>query len=77
MTLFELSREYAASAELIARRLCTLRQMYRQSPDAVERQQLQRRISELRPLLRQCREVQKLTAHYYDRSFRRDAKYTL
>ena len=77
MTLSELSVEYGNSAELITQRLRLLREMERLCTDEVERQHLHRRILELRPLLQQCRELQRLTAHYYDRSYYRDGKYCL
>ena len=77
MTLLELSGEYRASGDLIARRLQALRQQYRQSTDAAEQEQLKRRISDLRPLLQQCRELERLTLHYYDRSYHRDERYCL
>lgn len=32
--------------------------------------QLRRRLTELQPMLRQCRQLARLTAHYYDRSDR-------
>ena len=31
----------------------------------------------LRPLLRECRQLQRLTAHYYDRSYCRDQRYRI
>ena len=77
MTLSELSVEYGASADLIAARLQELRQQLRQCDDADEREHLRRRILDLRPLLQQCRDLQRLTAHYYDRSFYHDKQYCL
>ena len=77
MTLSELSIEYGKSAELIAQRLRLLRELERQCADEQERARLHRRILDLRPLQQQCRELQKLTAHYYDRSFYRDEKYCI
>ena len=77
MTLSELSRGYETSADLIAARLHILRENYRQTTDEVEREHLHRRILDLSPLLQQCRELQRLTAHYYDRSYHCDEKYCL
>ena len=77
MTLSELSREYEISADLIAGRLRTLRESYRQSTDETEREHLHRRILDLSPLLQQCRDLQRLTANYYDRSYHCDEKYCL
>ena len=39
--------------------------------------ELERRIAALRPLLRECRQLQRLTAHYYDRSYCRDQRYRI
>ena len=77
MTLLELSQEYENSADLIAARLRTLRESYRGTTDEAERERLHRRILDLSPLLQQCRDLQRLTAHYYDRSYHCDEKYCL
>ena len=42
-----------------------------------ERRRLEQRERDLTPLLREARELQKLTAHYYDRRYQRSGKYTL
>ena len=77
MTLLELSQQYAHSAHLLRMRIRTLRQMARAAEDEETRQQLRRRISDLQPMLSQCRQLQLLTAHYYERSFHRNERYTL
>ena len=77
MTLSQLSQEYAAAAELISRRLALLRQAQRDAADPLRRAALERRIAALRPLLRECRQLQRLTAHYYDRSYCRDQRYRI
>ena len=77
MTLLEMSVEYGKSADLIARRLRLLRELERRCTDETERTHLHRRILDLRPMQQQCRDLQKLTAHYYDRSFTRDERYCL
>lgn len=77
MTLSEISAEYDRSAQLIAQRLRDLRQAERECTEADRRDHLHRRILDLKPLLQQCRELQALTEHYYDRSFTRDGKYCL
>lgn len=59
MTLAQLSAQYEASAALIAQRLTQLRLA----------QRLRRRITELRPMLAQCRCLAQVTARYYDRDF--------
>ena len=77
MTLAELSPAYSEAAQQIGQRLKELRQAYRTAPDEEQRRAFRYRIAELKPIYTQCRELAALTAHYYDRSFRRDAKYTL
>ena len=77
MTLAELSPAYLDSAQQIGQRLKQLRQAYHATQDEEQRRCYQRRILELKPIYTQCRELAALTAHYYDRSFCRNAKYTL
>ena len=77
MTLLELSEEYAASARLLRGRIRQLRQIERNTEDEEARQRLRRRIADLQPMLSQCRQIQLLTAHYYERSFHRNERYTL
>lgn len=77
MTLFQLSQDYAFAAELISRRISQLRQEERAAVDDAQRFTLHRRILDLQPMLLQCRQLSRLTAHYYDRSFYRDERFTL
>ncbi len=77
MTLQELSREYEAAARPLRLRLRQLRQALQQTEDPEERWRLQRRIGELTPILTQMNELAELTAHYYERGYRRNEKYTL
>lgn len=77
MTLQELSREYEAAARPLCLRLRQLRQALQQTEDPEERWRLQRRIGELTPILTQMNELAELTAHYYERGYRRNEKYTL
>ena len=77
MTLSELSTEYEISAGLISGRLAELRLALRQEGDAEAACRLRRRIETLRPLLTQCRKLSRLTAHYYDRSYYRDERFTV
>ena len=67
MTLQELSPQYARQAETMARRL--------RDPQAA--QTLRQRQQELRPLLREARELAEHTAHYYDRRYIRREKYRI
>ena len=77
VTLWQLSQEYARSADLIAGRVARLRQEEAETGDEAQRLVLRRRIMELRPLLRQCRQLQRLTERYYDRSYYRDEAYRI
>ena len=64
MTLLEMSAVYADSAAALRLRIAELRA-------------LRARIAALDPLLREARALAELTAHYYDRSYRKHEKYTL
>lgn len=77
MTLTELSGSYEASARLLSNRLRELRQALAREQDPEERWHLQRRIRELTPMLTEMYELADLTAHYYDRGYWRNEKYTL
>ena len=77
MTLAEMSREYAHSAQLLRQRLRQLRQALAETEDPEELWHLKRRIAELTPMLTQMNELADLTAHYYDMGYYRNAKYTL
>ena len=76
MTLAELSKGYEESARLLSRRLCQLRQM-RQFADPEELWNIQQRITVLTPILTEMNELAELTAHYYDRGYWRNEKYTV
>ena len=77
MTLLEMSALYAESAAALRRRIGELRQAARELKDEEDRRLLQRRITELTPLLQDTRARAALTAHYYDRSYHRHERYTL
>ena len=76
MTLQELSPQYARQAETVARRLRELRQQELAEGDPPA-QTLRQRQQELRPLLREARELAEHTAHYYDRRYIRREKYRI
>ena len=76
-TLSEMSAEYEASAALLRARLRLLRHKLEKTADREEAWHLQRRIAELTPMLTQMNELAELTAHYYERGYWRNAKYTL
>ena len=77
MTLAQLSPYYQESADLIGTRLKELRAARHQTENEAYQKSLDRRILELKPIYTECRELARLTAHYYDRSFYRNAKYSL
>lgn len=77
MKLSELSPAYEYSAQLLRDRLRLLRQQLSKETDPEEIWHLKRRIAELTPILSQMNELAELTAHYYDRGYYRNEKYTL
>ena len=77
MTLAELSADYEAAAVPLRARLRELRQLLAAATDPEEIWHIQRRIAELTPMLTQMNELAELTAHYYDRGYYRNEKYTL
>ena len=77
MTLLELSACYEEAAVPLRARLRLLRQAVAASDNADEIWHLKRRIAELTPMLTQMNELAELTAHYYDRGYYRNEKYTL
>lgn len=77
MTLTELSKTYEAAAVLLRRRLAELRRMEKKARFTEERFNIQCRIRELTPMLTEMNELAELTAHYYDRGYWRNEKYTV
>ena len=77
MTLAELSEGYEAAAVLLRKRLLLLRTQLHSCRDPEESWHLKRRIAELTPILTQMNELAELTAHYYDRGYWRNEKYTV
>lgn len=77
MKLHELSAGYEESARLLRVRMQQLRRAIHKTDDPEEIWNLQRRIAELTPILTQMNELSDLTAHYYDRGYWRNEKYTL
>ena len=77
MTLAELSLEYRAHAHALDLRICQLEYWMEQSDDPDRRCQLQNRIRMLSAMHREARELAVLTERYYDRGYRRNAKYTI
>ena len=77
MTLLEMSALYTDSAVAIRGRIAQLREAARDQTDQELSRALQQRIAELVPLLRETGELAALTAHYYDRSYHKNERYTL
>lgn len=77
MTLAELSLQYRASAHALDLRVCQLEYLLERTDDPDRRCQLQDRIRMLSAMLREARELAVLTERYYDRGYRRNAKYTI
>ena len=77
MTLAQLSVEYRAHACALDLRIRQLEHRLEQAEGADERCRLQDRIRMLSTMLREARELAVLTERYYDRGYRRNAKYTI
>lgn len=77
MTLQELSRCYEEAAVPLRARLRQLRQQLSKETNPQKIFRLKRRIRELTPMLSEMNELADLTAHYYDRGYYRNEKYTL
>lgn len=77
MTMEQLSAAYRDAAEAIITRIRELNERIKICDDFEEIDRLRCRIAELRPLYREARELADLTAHYYERGYRRNGKYTL
>lgn len=77
MNLAELSPGYEEAAQLLRQRMSQLRKAIQETDDPEKKWQFQRRIAELTPILTQMNELAELTAHYYDKGFWRNEKYTL
>ena len=77
MTLAEMSREYALAAVPLRKRMAELRRQLQTAEDPEQIWHLRRRMAELSPMLTQMNELAELTAHYYERGYWRNEKYTL
>ena len=77
MTLLELSVEYRAHARALDFRICQLQVVLERTENENQRLMLQERIHMLSTMLREARELAVLTERYYERGYRRNAKYTL
>ena len=77
MTLLELSVEYRAHAQALSERVRQLEERLESTRNERERCLLQERIRMLSTMIREARELAVLTERYYDRGYRRNAKYTI
>ena len=77
MTLQELSVEYRAHAQALELRIHQLQGQMEQTEDPEVCFQLRDRIRLLSIMLREARELAVLTERYYNRTYRRNAKYTI
>ena len=77
MTLLDLSAEYRSHAHALDLRICQLQYRLEHTRNAAQRCQLEDRIRMLSTMLREARELAVLTERYYDRGYRRNAKYTI
>ena len=77
MTLLELSVEYRAHARALDFRICQLLAVLERTENEDQRLMLNERIHMLSTMLREARELAVLTERYYERGYRRNAKYTL
>jgi len=77
MTLAELSVEYRAHAGMLNERIGQLQEQMDRTQSDRDRVLLDERIRMLSTMLREARELAVLTERYYERGYRRNAKYTL
>ena len=77
MNLQQLSQDYDDAAGRLRQRLAHLREDLASETDPEIRFSLKNRIAQLTPMLTEMNELKNLTAHYYDRGYYRDEKYTM
>ena len=77
MRLHELSEGYRLAAVPLREKLRLLRLELKLADEPAERAALRHELAPLSGIMTQCRELAELTAHYYERGFYRDEKYTL
>ena len=77
MTLLELSVEYRDHARVLDMRICQLKRDLEETTDEVEACLLKDRIKILSTMHREARELAVLCERYYERGYRRNAKYTI
>lgn len=77
MTLKELAVSYRESARLLDTRIRELRCRQAQTGSTDERCQMEGRIRELAAMHREMQGLARHCEHYYERGYRRNAKYTI
>lgn len=77
MTLSELSKDYQAHAQALQERISLLEARRTVAATDSERLLLSQRLRMLGAMHREASELAVLTGRYYERGFRRNAKYTL
>ncbi|NLU23843.1 MAG: hypothetical protein GXW99_03785 [Clostridiales bacterium] len=76
MNLIQLSVVYHDSALTIGTRIRELQRAEAAAPPE-EAQQMHRRIVALRPMLTEANELSAMLAHYYERGYHKNEKYSL
>ena len=77
MTLQQMSADYEFAATRLRGKLCQLRRAAATEQDPQKAFEYRRMIAALVPVLTELNELAELTAHYYDRGYYRNEKYTM
>lgn len=77
MTLQQMSADYENAATRLRKTLWQLRRALKTEQDPQKIFEHKRRIAALTPILTELNDLAQLTAHYYDRGYYRDEKYTM
>ncbi len=77
MTLKQLSVQYRLQADVLHERIGQLSRLRREAPEGTDRALLDDRIRILSAMWREARDLAILTDRYYERGYRRNARYTL
>ena len=77
MTLKELSVQYRAQSVILRQRITDLNLLREQSAPETDLCQLDERIKMLTTMWREARDLAVFTERYYERGYRRNARYTI
>lgn len=77
MRLIELAAEYRESARLLKERIQELRALIQDDKDMPDNQRIKMRIKALRSMYRETTEIAVLLEKYYDREYKRNARFTI